>query len=257
MSIYDRLITVFDDTRKLSLGKFNTFTTNAIKNTEVVVDGSVFLSNVSKVAQEVSFNYSGSVKAALDLAGHGKVAVLNFADAYCPGGLVLAGAITQEEGICRSSNLYETLIQPKCMRDYYEYNSSLVDDVKQWASDRLIYSKDVLLFKDEEYNLLDTPVKVDIITSPAPIECDDISVFERRIKCIVGSAYLNGVDVLVLGKWGCGAFRNSAKLVSRAFKTVLDEYKLFKMVVFALYDLSPGTLLFENTLTSHVELSWL
>ena len=48
----------------------------------------------------------------------GRVAVLNFANAYHPGGGVKQGAMAQEECLCRSSNLYSGLTLPYLIRNY-------------------------------------------------------------------------------------------------------------------------------------------
>ena len=45
-----------------------------------------------------------------------KVAVLNFANAYHPGGGVVNGAMAQEECLCRSSNLYSALSDKKLLQ---------------------------------------------------------------------------------------------------------------------------------------------
>ncbi|MDO5134105.1 MAG: TIGR02452 family protein, partial [Eubacteriales bacterium] len=50
----------------------------------------------------------------------GRVAVLNFANAYSPGGGVTRGAMAQEECLCRSSNLYEGLTLPYLLKNYYK-----------------------------------------------------------------------------------------------------------------------------------------
>ena len=115
-------------------------------------------------------------------------------------------------------------------------------------SDRLIYSKDVLFFKDEDYWCIPIRTKCDVITCPAPIECSDKQVFINRIKCIIGAAYNAGVDQLILGKFGCGAFRNDPRLVATAFKEVLDEYKLFDVVYFPVFDDSESSDIFEEVL---------
>ncbi|MCR4649044.1 MAG: TIGR02452 family protein, partial [Lachnospiraceae bacterium] len=49
-------------------------------------------------------------------------------------------------------------------------------------------------------------------------------------------AAYKGADTLVLGAFGCGAFKNNPKVVARAYKTALQEFpKVFERIVFAVY----------------------
>jgi uncharacterized protein (TIGR02452 family) len=41
------------------------------------------------------------------------------------------------------------------------------------------------------------------------------------------------VEVLILGAWGCGAFKNDSNVVAHAFYTLLKNYN-FEVVEFAL-----------------------
>ena len=60
---------------------------------------------------------------------------------------------------------------------------------------------------------------------------------KRKMRTIFNIAIENGVDVLVLGAMGCGAFRNPPEHIAALFKEVLDEppYKgRFVKIVFAI-----------------------
>ena len=117
----------------------------------------------------------------------GKIAALNFADDKIPGGLVWQGAKTQEECLCRCSNLYLSLIGHK--GDYYQDGG-------------LIYSQDVVFFKDSNYRLC-KPKKCDVITCAA---LGNDELIKEKMKMILAVARENQVDNLILGKWGCGVF---------------------------------------------------
>lgn len=223
-------IKVFKNTLWMCDSFYEKETKEAIKNTEVIIDGASLLREKGNKEQKIRVTRKGSVPVIEGVVTPSRVAVLNFADALTPGGLVFEGVETQEEDLCRCSNLYPCISQDKVFDDYYGYNRSLENDI---YSDRLIYSKDVLFFKDETYWCLSIPVKCDVMSCPAPVECSDKSVFINRIKCIIGSAHSKGVDTIILGSWGCGAFNNDPRLVATAFKEVLDEYKLFDTVIFS------------------------
>lgn len=226
-------VEVFEQTRDFSNSILYRETTSMKEHTNVIVDGSIYLKDLGK-NQVIEVVQSGTVQAIL--GSPTKVAALNFADPVQPGGLVLIGENTQEECLCRCSNLYESLVLDKCMRDYYHFNSL---ESTQVFSDRIIYSEDVTFFKNEDYRVNPNFKRADIITCPAPIACNDIEVFIQRIKCILGSAMLHWVDTLILGSWGQGAFENDPYLVNKAFKRVLDEYKCFDKVIFAIKE-TPG-----------------
>lgn len=238
-------IKVFENTLYLCNTVYKNDTAEAMRNTEVIINGASLIKEKGDKEQNIRIVTAGSVSAIEGVVAGRRVAALNFADALTPGGLVWEGETTQEEDLCRCSNLYPCISQDKVFDDYYGYNRSLENDI---YSDRLIYSSDVLFFKDEDYWCIPIRTKCDVITCPAPIECSDKQVFVNRIKCIIGSAYSKGVDHLILGKFGCGAFGNDPRLVATIFKEVLDEYKLFDVVYFPVFDDSESSDIFEEVL---------
>lgn len=176
----------------------------------------------------------------------GRTAVLNFANPVTPGGGAAWGAMAQEECLCRSSNLYEGLIAQEPQEEFYQYHSGKGSAL---ASDRLIYSRDVTVFKNDERipRMLDMSewFSVDVITCAAP--CFDnhsqmepqalADLFDSRIRNILEAAIQNDVRVLILGAFGCGAFRNPPELVAGSFYRLLVEegYQYcFDKVVFAI-----------------------
>ena len=116
------------------------------------------------------------------------------------------------------------------------------------GNDDVIYTPDVIVFKTDERT---DPVwpqmmphedwyKVDVITCAAPelwyghIKPDDYeALITQRIKRILDVAAKAGAEVLILGKWGCGAFKNPIDVVARTFRTLLRNYN-FEIVEFAL-----------------------
>lgn len=182
-------IKVFKNTLWMCDSFYEKETKEAMKNTEIIINGASLLREKGNKAQSIRVIHKGSVPVIQGVVTPSRVAVLNFADALTPGGLVFEGVETQEEDLCRCSNLYPCISQGKVFDDYYGYNRSLENDV---YSDRLIYSKDVLFFKDEDYWCIPIRTKCDVITCPAPIECSDKQVFINRIKCIIGSTYSKG-----------------------------------------------------------------
>ncbi|MBQ7219608.1 MAG: TIGR02452 family protein [Synergistaceae bacterium] len=175
-----------------------------------------------------------------------KIAVLNFAASGTPGGGVLGGAHAQEESICRSSTLYSSLLTQKAYEGFYEYHHKNCG----WeASDTCIYSPDVIICKDDSDGVPErlTPeefVKVDVITCAAPhvfsnVQVSDDELFTmhvRRAGNIMRAAACNGADILITGAFGCGAFRNPAKIVAGAWHEALKDYRMkFDLTAFVIY----------------------
>lgn len=176
----------------------------------------------------------------------GRVAVLNFANAYHPGGGVNHGAMAQEECLCRSSNLYSGLTLPYLIRNYYKDNQRTTGDR---GTDKVIWSPGVTVFKSDDAVpvMLDHFFEVDVLTCAAPYydinkkhpiplaQLED--VFYHRILNILEVAVANDVDSIVLGAFGCGAFNNPPGLVAEAFYRVLVEKQYrnyFRRIVFAI-----------------------
>jgi len=186
-----------------------------------------------------------------------RVAVLNFASATNPGGGVVHGASAQEESLCRCSTLYPTLDQDLTWEKYYNVNRELHDSLH---TDACIYSPDIIICKDDGDYPKRLPeenwCKVDVITCAAPnlrdittnrYNLDDgekvsitdaqlYAIHVSRARQILNVAASNNVDILVLGAFGCGAFRNNPEIVATAYRDVLEECgKWFERVVFAIY----------------------
>ena len=182
-----------------------------------------------------------------------KTAVLNFASARHPGGQVMEGSSAQEEALCRCSTLYQVLSDEKFKPFYNTYKE--VKNFMPYYTNRLIYSPNVCVFGTDTYISDVMPEHLwyycDVITCAAPnmlhivregkeINRDELyNILLSRVNNIINSAIIYGADVLVLGAFGCGVFKNPPELVAGAFKSVLfdnNKRKYFDDVVFAIID---------------------
>lgn len=173
-----------------------------------------------------------------------KIAVLNFANNHNIGGSPWT-ANAQEESLCRISTLYPCLEYHE--KDFYvkhrvEY---LNGQMNHYGNDDIIYTPNILVFKEDTSlpEMLDKKdwYFVDVITCAAPnlsgvhYDFDTYKkIMHQRIEKIIQVARQKGVEVLILGAFGCGVFRNPASVVASLFKKVLNEYH-FDTVEFAIY----------------------
>lgn len=230
------LIQVFRDTLDVGRREYSQEIQNMLDKTWVIKGRSVKPATVE--GAKVSFELGTSSSKVFKYANQGHCAVLNFADGLDKGGLVWRGASTQEESLCRVSTLYYALDKPECSMDYYEYNHPY----GYLCSDRFIYSQDVLFFKDDDFNRV-APVKCDVITSPAPVvsTCTNDEYIERvleRMVMYLGYARRKGVEIIILGAWGCGAFGGDSVVMGRCFKSALMYIGGFKRIVFTATELA-------------------
>ncbi len=164
---------------------------------------------------------------------------LNFANGVHPGGGFLGGARAQEEVLCRSSALYQTLVDDPM---YEEHQKRQLPDSTDWA----IYSPDVPVFRMDDGTELQHPWLVSFITCAAPYapsigqpQAGDL--LQKRIHRVLAIARSYGHSAIVLGAWGCGAFANDPRRTAIDFRQALEnDYRgAFSDIVFAITDWSP------------------
>lgn len=175
--------------------------------------------------------------------GVGKTLVLNFANAFRPGGGFLHGSLAQEEAICRCSSLYAS-ISSETATVAYEYSKA---NVRPEGNDYILLSPNVSVFRDAKCNLLSEPYATSIITAAAPdlyeeayelVEPQLGEVMRHKIKNILAVAAQNSYDTLVLGAWGCGAFGHDAQDMAEYFYDVLvrqNNKRFFDKIAFSIF----------------------
>ena len=167
------------------------------------------------------------------------------------------GSSAQEEALCRCSTLYPVLSTNYVFQNFYLKNRNRYNALN---TDDIVYSKDIVICKND----IDYPtrmlekdyVKVDVLTCAAPnlrekpsndfnvSNGDQVSISDEelyklhlsRAKHILHIAAFNKVEILILGAFGCGAFKNNPWVVAKAYKDALKEYNNnFFLVDFAIY----------------------
>lgn len=173
-----------------------------------------------------------------------KIAILNFASATNPGGGVTKGSVAQEECICRCTNLYSILSKKEIFNSFYLINRNRHNTL---YSDSTVYTPNVYIIKSDiefpEILPKNQWKTVNIITCAAPnlkeLKINDkqlLEIHKSRAKQIISTAIVNNNTKIVLGAFGCGAFRNNPEIVARAYKEVLidEEFaKYFDEIIFA------------------------
>lgn len=183
-----------------------------------------------------------------------KVCVLNFASATHSGGGVKTGARAQEECLCRCSTLYFAISEENIVNEFHARHRRMIKakEMNTIYNDDCIFSPDIVVVKSDtaspERLSENERYKVDVITCAAPNlnpfytnkdligKIDLKSVHKRRAKRILDVAKSEGEEVLILGAFGCGAFKNSPALVAEAWAKALKDYLYdFETVEFAVY----------------------
>lgn len=193
------------------------------------------------VTMERSFE---AAKNLINIYEDSRIGVLNFASARNVGGGVVSGATAQEECLCRCSTLYPCLDTPELFDGYYQMHRNKKELT---YTDTCIYTPDIKVIKSDTAKPENIPesdwYNVDVLTCPAPnvstIRIPDmelLKIHRRRSSHIISIAVANNIDVLVLGAFGCGAFRNNPEIVAMAYKEILPQFMgNFKEIRFAVY----------------------
>ena len=200
-----------------------------------------------------------SLEAAEEYAKQGKkVCVLNFASATNPGGGVVNGSSAQEECICRCTTLYPCLNIDDLWTKFYKPHRKAANPI---YNNDCIYTPDVCVFKSDinfpEPLPRDKWWNVNILTCAAPnlrerpsnamnphagykqvkvTPAELEALLTTRIKRIFEVAVANENEVLILGAFGCGAFRNPPEIVAKVFYKVMQDYLgYFDTIEYAVY----------------------
>ena len=209
---------------------------------------------------EITVTRSRSFEAVMRLRGQfpdERIAVHNFASATNPGGGVERGSSAQEESLCRCSTLFPVLKSNRLYGEYYAFHKARHD---ARYTDACVWSPDIYIIKTDTAEPKRLPesewCKVDVLTCAAPNlrtrpnnkmnPGNDITVHmtndellelhKHRARQLLSAAAAQGDTVLVLGAFGCGAFRNPPAVVAQAYKEILPEFEgYFKLVEFAVY----------------------
>ena len=182
-------------------------------------------------------------------------ALLNFASASHPGGGVENGAGAQEETICRRSTLVRSIysFSYKYSHKYSFMHKSGNNYPLGNLNHSIIYSPAVTVFREgQKCIFMEKPFQCGVITCAAlnlggkyslsltpdgrmPEVAKSITM--NKIRAILRMGLRHGHDSLVLGAFGCGAFRNPPEEVSELFRAVLDEDEFrdrYRLVIFAI-----------------------
>lgn len=197
-----------------------------------------------------------TVEAASAYAGE-RVCVLNFASCVTPGGGVVKGAGAQEESICRVSSLYPALADLSAAPFYVEHKRRISEGaLGRENTDDVIWTPGVVGFRRDDLFCGTLPeeewCRFDVLTCAAPDlrrywessdycpEDDELrTLITKRVDRILRVAALEREDVLILGAFGCGVFRNPPEMVAEAFAAGLERYgRCFRRAEFAVY--TPG-----------------
>ena len=231
-----------------------------LPDVEEVLKASVFYRNppkVDSIAVAESSMYDAvnddCIEVTRKLVEEGyKPIMLNMANRHNPGGGVINGARAQEESLFRQSNLCVSLYQ------YDEYHAGLLGlppGNGRYPMDREtggIYSGRVTFFRRSPRDgdaLVEKPFECAVV-SVAAINRPDltpdgrlvdwaVAATKKKIRTILRIGLLHGHDAIVLGAWGCGAFRNPPKHMAQLFHEVLDEVEFarkFRIVRFAVIE---------------------
>lgn len=194
-------------------------------------------------------------------------AILNLASAKRPGGGYDQGYAAQEESLCQASNLSVSL---------YQYGDTKYKNIRESGVPHKcngypldinfggIYTPNVTFFRNNKskyFTLKEKPYKCDVITAAAlsfngrtefcgvketlyrsetgGFTPDGEAIMLNKIRTIFRLGIENGKDSLVLGAFGCGAYKLPVPDVVALFRKVMNEPEFknkLRLVTFAIME---------------------
>lgn len=179
-----------------------------------------------------------------------KIAILNFASFRHPGGGFITGAMAQEESICHHTNLYDALAA-QCA--WYDENERLTNRSLYQNRSILTYDVSIIARGIGKFVPVENVFQADFLTCASPNagaamkkgvpEAEINRAIERRISYAVEILAGRGYTHVILGAFGCGAFRCNPRVVAEAFrKNIKKSANAFDKVIFAIPDGKNGNL---------------
>lgn len=178
-------------------------------------------------------------------------AVLNMANAFVPGGAYVEGAVAQEENMFRRTDCHFR-ISPE------EYDPSLDRYVPEMT--RLLSARDGVVYldtqqprvcirgpedrsradlgyswlpEDQVFPFFELRAAAQDLRDFSAFDCDDA---RRRISAQLNTLRDHRVRHVVLGAFGCGAFRNPADQVAQIYREEITARQSdFAMIAFAIF----------------------
>lgn len=254
---------VFEETMQICREEFYVTPSGArvsLPTLREVADASVFYRDVPAVdsipraeTSEIDAVNADCIDVARQLVEEGyRPILLNMANRHVPGGGVLNGARAQEETLFRRSNLCVSLYR------YSRYEARVLG--VRAARERYpmdpntggIYSGRTLFFRagvNDGYALLERPFSCAVVSVAAlngpKLDANGrlvewaANATRRKIRTMLRIGLLHGHDAIVLGAWGCGAFRNPPEHMAELFHETLHEPEFagkFRRVRFAIIE---------------------
>jgi len=203
----------------------------------------------ASIVYNIRILQTDTISAARELhlsAPNAKIAILNMASPLRPGGGVLTGATSQEEFLCTRTTLLP----------------SLKDEFYRLPELGAVWTSDCLVFRDADGNHLSKADRfyVDVVTASmlrfpelrgekdGPMSTwaneQDLELVLEKMRVVMRAIASNGIQRVVLGAWGCGAYGNPVREIARAWGIVLlgnrkgrkEEWKGVEQIVFAITD---------------------
>lgn len=176
--------------------------------------------------------------------GLARVGILNFASGTTPGGGVINGTSAQEESLCRQTTLYPSLASKIAYDKFYSKN---IKENTGMYIPSVIYTPDVYIIKpkdDDRFYNDEHCIPVNVISCAAPnirrLQSSHPELckpelirwnLDKKIDLIFRVAASKNIRMLVLGAFGCGAFRNDPDMVADIFIEKIDKYRRYLDIV--------------------------
>ena len=183
-------------------------------------------------------------------------AVLNMANPYVPGGAYVEGAVAQEENMFRRTDCHFQVV-------HEEYDSKL-DQYRPEAT-RLLLAQDGRVYLDSQrprvcirgpedrashdlgypwlgddqvFPFLEMRASAQDLRRGQAFNEDEA---RRRVSAQFDTLRDHGVRHVVLGAWGCGAFRNPADQIAEIYRGEIEKLtRHFSVIAFAIFHAGYG-----------------